>query len=100
MVLGILEGEVLGSVGVFRVVRGDFGVDLVVEREAVMVEVWVRLGGKMGVILEGVLGSGLSRTKGKEILDFSEELGRSLSVLSGWGSARKKRVLPGSPGCF
>ena len=48
--LGILEGGVLGSVSGFRVVRGDFGVDLVVEREAVMVEVWPRLGGELGEV--------------------------------------------------
>ena len=48
--LGILEGEVLGSVSGFRVVRGDFEVDLVVEREAVMVEVWPRLGSELGEV--------------------------------------------------
>ena len=73
--LGILEGGVLGSVSGFRVVRGDFGVDLVVEREAVMVEVWVRLGGKMGVILEGVWGLVSVRPRGRKFWFFRRKWG-------------------------
>ena len=70
MVLGILEGEVLGSVGVFRVVRGDFGVDLVVEREAVMVEVWVRLGGELGEVSEAFGALVCSGLKEREVRIF------------------------------
>ena len=51
-------------------------------------EIGERIGGDFG----RCLGSGLSRTKGKEILVFSEEMGRVLSALSGRGSARKKEV--------
>ena len=78
--LGILEGEVLGSVSGFRVVRGDFGVDLVVEREAMMVEVWPRLGGELGEVLRAVGCSGSSEKEEEEGGSISVEEGGS----SGW----------------
>ena len=47
VVLGILGRKVLGCWLGFRWLQGDFGVVLVVEWEAVMVEVWPRLGGEL-----------------------------------------------------
>ena len=81
--LEILEVEVLASVSGFRVVRGDSGVDLVVEREAVMVEVWPRLGGELGEVLR-LLGA-LVWMKGKKrkraVLQWEEEGVLVLSAL-------------------
>ena len=56
----------MGSVSGFRVVRGDFGVDLVVEREAVMVEFWPRLGTRIGGGSKGVGCSGVDEREEEE----------------------------------
>ena len=71
MVLGILEGEVLGSVVVFRVVRGDFwagfGCGMKGRNAGGLGEIGERIGSDFG----RCLGSGLSRMKWEEILVFS-----------------------------
>ena len=54
-----------------------------------MLEVWVRLGSELGVILE-VFGVWFESDEGEGNSDFSEELGR---VPSGSGSARKKMMI-------
>ena len=71
MVRGILEWRVLGSVGVFRVVRGDFwasfGCGMEGRNAGGLGEIGERIGSDFGRCLR----SGLSQTKGKEILVFS-----------------------------
>ena len=48
--------------------------------------------------MEGVRGSGLQWDGKEGNADFSEEMGRVPSTLSGWGSARKKGVSRQSKG--
>ena len=60
---------------------------------------WVRLGDEFGEVLEEFLVLVCSGTKGKEMRIFSEEMGRVLSVFSGWGSAKKKVGLWAMQGC-
>ena len=70
-----------------------------VEGRAVVVVVRVRLGAELEEIwkvFEVLEWSGIKRRKNA---DFSEEEGRILSVLSGWGSARKKVRSLGNEGC-
>ena len=106
---GVWAGLVVSSVGNFRrwrcwvllrilggwrVVSGCFGCEM----EGWIAGILGEIGGQNGSDFGRCLGSGLSRTKGKEILVFSEEMGRVLSALSGRGSARKNGVSPQSKG--